>query len=81
MRSISRTLMILLIPIFIGCASKIKIDELSIEGDVFDEETNEGIEDVTVEIRGDYGWDCDPETDEDGEYYVDDSCLKLKNHL
>ena len=44
MRSISRTLMILLIPIFIGCASKIKIDELSIEGDVFDEDTNEGLE-------------------------------------
>ena len=37
MRSISRTLMILLIPIFIGCASKIKIDELSIEGEVYDE--------------------------------------------
>ena len=42
MRSISRTLIILVISIFIGCASKIKIDELSIEGDVFDEDTNEG---------------------------------------
>ena len=44
MRSISKTLMILLISIFIGCASKIKIDELSIEGEVYEEDTNEGLE-------------------------------------
>ena len=34
--------MILLIPIFIGCASKIKIEELSIMGDVYDENERGG---------------------------------------
>ena len=72
--------MILLIPIFIGCASKIKIDELSIEGEVYDEDTNEGLENVRVEIKG-YGWTCDEKTKEDGDYYVDDTCIPLKRQL
>ena len=80
MRSISRTLMILLISIFIGCASKIKIDELSIEGEVYDEDTNEGLENVRVEIEG-YGWTCNEKTKEDGDYYVDDTCIPLKRLL
>ena len=85
MRSISRTLMILLIPIFIGCASKIKIDELSIEGEVYDEDTNEGLENVRVEIKG-YGWTCNEKTKEDGDYYVSvddsyDTCIPLKRQL
>jgi hypothetical protein len=77
--------MILLIPIFIGCASKIKIDELSIEGEVYDEDTNEGLENVRVEIKG-YGWTCNEKTKEDGDYYVSvddsyDTCIPLKRQL
>jgi len=72
--------MILVISIFIGCASKIKIDELSIEGEVYDEDTNEGLENVRVEIEG-YGWTCNEKTKEDGDYYVDDTCIPLKREL
>ena len=82
MRSISRTLMILLIPIFIGCASKIKIDELSIEGDVFDMQSNRTIEDVEIKINH-YEWDCPTSwTSTDGYYKIKmEDCYNFPSYL
>ena len=71
-----------LVIIFIGCApSKLAIDEFEIIGQVLDDESEEPIENVVVYVKS-IGWDCDPATDEDGEYLVDsEECIRFKNHL
>ena len=73
-----------LVMIFIGCAgtkAKLSIDDLSIEGQVVDEESDMGLENVQITITGLKGWTCYENTDDDGEYLIDDGCIGLKKHL
>ena len=68
-------------PFFMGCASKaISTEDFSIEGQIYDLETDEVVPNVEINVNA-KGWSCPEASDDDGEYIIDDDCLKFKKHL
>ena len=69
----------------IGCggggSNKISVEKLELMGQVYDSNTGDPIEGVDITLNGSKGWSCNEISDEDGDYIINDECIKLKNRV